>query len=114
MIGISSVAGDRGRASNYIYGSAKSGLNAFLSGLRNRLYPYGINVMTVTPGYVNTKMTLGLKLPKSLTTSPTKVAYFIYKAYKEKKDVLYVLPIWKLIMIIIMMIPESIFKKMKL
>ncbi len=114
LIGISSVAGDRGRASNYIYGSAKAGLNAFLSGLRNRLSPHGVNVITVKPGYVTTKMTLGLKLPKALTTNPKKVSYFIYKAYKNKKNVLYVLPIWKFIMFFIMLIPESIFKKMKL
>ncbi len=114
LIGISSVAGDRGRASNYIYGSAKAGLNAFLSGLRNRLFSYGVNVLTVKPGYVTTKMTSGLKLPKALTTNPEKVAYCIYKAYKNKKDVLYVLPIWKFIMIFIILIPESIFKKMQL
>ena len=114
LIGISSVAGDRGRASNYIYGSAKAGLNAFLSGLRNRLYPYGVNVITVKPGYVRTKMTSGLKLPKALTTNPEKVSSIIYEGYKNKKDILYVLPIWKLIMILIKLIPESIFKRMKL
>jgi len=114
LIGISSVAGDRGRASNYIYGSAKAGLTAFLSGLRNRLYPHGINVITVKPGYVKTKMTLGLKLPKVLTTNPEKVSNLIYEAYKYKKNILYVLPIWKLIMFLIKLIPESIFKKMKL
>ena len=108
------MAGDRGRASNYIYGSAKAGLNAFLSGLRNRLYPYGVNVITVKPGYVRTKMTSGLKLPKALTTNPEKVSSIIYEGYKNKKDILYVLPIWKLIMILIKLIPESIFKRMKL
>ena len=114
LIGISSVAGDRGRASNYIYGSAKAGLNAFLSGLRNRLYSHGVNVITVKPGYVKTKMTRGFKLPKALTTNPKKVSEIIYKGYKNKKDVIYVLPIWGLIMFLIILIPESIFKKMKL
>mgnify|MGYP001286788238 CR=1 FL=1 len=114
LIGISSVAGDRGRASNYIYGSAKAGLNAFLSGLRNRLFPFGINVITVKPGYVRTKMTKGLKLPRALTADPKKVSCLIYKAYINRKDILYVLPIWKLIMFIIKIIPESIFKKMNL
>ena len=114
LIGISSVAGDRGRASNYIYGSAKAGLNAFLSGLRNRLYPYGLNVITIKPGYVKTKMTSKLKLPKVLTANTKNVACSIFKAYKNKKDVLYVLPIWKIIMLAIIIIPESIFKKLKL
>ncbi len=113
LIGISSVAGDRGRASNYIYGSAKAGFNAFLSGLRNRLFPYGVDVITVKPGYVRTKMTLGLKLPKALTTNPKNVSHFIYKAYKKKNNVVYVLPIWKFIMLLINLIPESIYKKIK-
>ena len=63
LIGISSVAGDRGRATNYIYGSAKAGFSAFLSGLRNRLYPFGVDVITVKPGFVRTKMTYNMKLP---------------------------------------------------
>ena len=87
IIGISSVAGDRGRASNYIYGSAKAGLTAYLSGLRNSLINDGINVITVKPGYVLTKMTSNLKLPKILTTSPDRVANSIYFAYKYNKKV---------------------------
>ncbi len=114
LIGISSVAGDRGRASNYIYGSAKAGVSTFLSGLRNRLYPFGIDVITVKPGFVRTKMTSHLNLPEKITTSPQTVANSIYFAYKCKKNILYVRPIWKYIMQCIKLIPESFFKKMKL
>ena len=114
LVGISSVAGDRGRGSNYIYGSAKAGFSAFLSGLRNKLYPYGIHVITVKPGYVYTKMTSHLNLPKLLTSNPLTVANYIYKAYKFKKNIVYVNPIWRYIMTAIRIIPESIFKKIKL
>ena len=114
LIGISSVAGDRGRASNYIYGSAKAGFSTFLSGLRNRLHPYGVDVLTVKPGFVKTKMTSKIKLPYVLTTNSENVADSIYLAYKSKKNIIYVLPIWKYIMKFIKLIPESIFKRMKL
>ena len=114
LIGISSVAGDRGRGSNYIYGSAKAGVSTFLSGLRNRLYPFGIDVITVKPGFVRTKMTSHLNLPKKLTTNPQKVANTIYYAYKFRKNMIYVKPMWKYIMLFIKLIPESFFKKMKL
>ena len=60
IIGISSVAGDRGRSSNFLYGSAKAGFSAYLSGLRNRLYPKNVNVISVLPGYIDTKMTIHL------------------------------------------------------
>ena len=96
-----------------LFHGSQSRLNVF-SGLRNRLYPYGVNVITVKPGYVRTKMTSGLKLPKALTTNPEKVSSIIYEGYKNKKDILYVLPIWKLIMILIKLIPQSIFKRKKL
>jgi len=114
LIGISSVAGDRGRASNYIYGSSKAGVSSFLSGLRNRLYPFGIDVITVKPGFVRTKMTSNLKLPQKLTTNPQTVAKSIYHAYKYRKNIIYVRPIWRYIMQFIKLIPESFFKKMKL
>ncbi len=113
LIGISSVAGDRGRASNYVYGSSKAGFSAFLSGLRNRMYPYGVNVITVKPGFVKTKMTSHINLPKKLTTNSQKVANAIYLAYKYKKNIIYVKPIWKYIMQLIKLIPESFFKRMK-
>lgn len=114
IVGISSVAGDRGKSSNYIYGSAKAGFTAFLSGLRNRLAKKNVHVLTVLPGTVYTKMTIGLKLPKLFTTYPNKVANDIFNAVIKKKNVIYTIRIWKLIMIIIKLIPEEIFKKLKL
>jgi decaprenylphospho-beta-D-erythro-pentofuranosid-2-ulose 2-reductase len=114
IIGISSVAGERGRASNYFYGSAKAGFTAFLSGLRNRMALVGLHVMTVKPGFVYTKMTEGLPLPAPLTASPEKVAQDIFKAWKKKKNVLYTKWMWRWIMAIIRSIPEWKFKKMKL
>ena len=84
IVGISSVAGDRGKASNYIYGSAKAGFTAFLSGLRNRLAKKNVHVLTVLPGTVYTKMTLGMKLPKFFTSSPEKVANDVYDAKKKR------------------------------
>lgn len=114
IIGISSVAGDRGRASNYLYGSAKAGLTAFLSGLRNRLADKGVHVMTVKPGFVDTRMTAGMKLPKPLTAQPEEVARAIFKAMQRRANVLYVYPIWRLVMLVICHIPEAIFKKLHL
>jgi hypothetical protein len=114
IIGISSVAGERGRRSNYVYGSAKAGLTAFLSGLRNRLANAGVHVMTVLPGFVDTRMTAGMNLPSALIVSPEALAETIYGAYRKKGDVVYSMTIWRLIMLIIKAIPESIFKKMKL
>ena len=112
IIGISSVAGDRGRASNYIYGSAKSGFTAFLSGLRNRLYKSNVKVLTVLPGFAKTKMTSHIKLPNTITSSPEKIASLIYK-FKNKSSIVY-LPPWKVIMIIIKHIPEFLFKKLSI
>ena len=114
LIAISSVAGDRGRGSNYIYGSAKAGLSAYLSGLRNSVHNNGINVITVKPGYVRTKMTSNQKLPKLLTTSPERVADSIFFAYKFKRKLIYIAPIWKYIMITIRLLPEWFFIRLKL
>ena len=114
IIGISSVAGDRGRASNYIDGAAKGGFSAFLSGLRNRLATKGVQVLTVKPGFVNTRKTAGMKLPKPLTAEPEEVARAIIAATARRKDIIYVRPIWWLIMAIIGAIPERMFKKMKI
>jgi len=85
-----------------------------LSGLRSRLYQSGIHVLTVNPGFVKTAMTKNLKLPYYLTTSPEIVADKIYKAVKNKKDIIYIKSIWKVIMIIIKLLPEKIFKKINL
>jgi short-subunit dehydrogenase len=114
IVGVSSVAGERGRQSNYIYGSAKAGFTAYLSGLRNRLTKSNVHVVTVKPGFINTRMTEGLKLPKPLTAEPAHLSKAIFKAVKKKRDVIYVLPVWGLIMLIIRNIPEGIFKKLKL
>jgi len=114
MIVLSSVAGERGRQSNFVYGSAKAALTAYLSGLRNYLFDKKVHVLTVKPGFMDTKMTEGLPLNLALTASPKKAAEGIYKAFKNKNNVAYVLPIWAIIMLIIRNIPEFIFKKLKL
>jgi len=114
IVGISSVAGERGRQSNYHYGSAKSGFTAYLSGLRNRLFPEGVHVVTVQPGFTYTRMTENLKLPKPLTGHPSEVANAVYSAVQKKKNVIYVKWMWRWIMLIIRTIPESVFKKMKM
>jgi len=114
IVGVSSVAGDRGRKTNYLYGSAKAGFSAYLSGLRNRLSEANVHVLTVKPGFVATKMTDGLDLPPNLTAQPEDVASAIYKAQNSKKNLLYTKPIWGLIMLIIKHIPEFIFKKMSI
>lgn len=110
-MGFSSVAGERGRSKNYIYGSAKAGFTAFLSGLRNRLSSKGIHVLTVLPGYVFTKMTKNLNLPKFLTAQPWEVARDIVVAVKKRKNVIFTPSIWRLIIFIIKLIPENLFKK---
>ncbi len=114
IIGISSAAGVRGRQSNYLYGSAKAGFSAYLSGLRNRLFSKGVHVMTVIPGFVATRMTEGMDLPPALTAAADQVAQDILRAQKKRKDVLYTRWFWRYIMLIIRHIPEFIFKKMKL
>ncbi len=113
LIGISSVAGDRGRQSNFFYGAAKGGLTLFLQGLRNRLAPRGIHVLTVKPGFVDTPMTEGLE-GLFLVAKPEKVADDIVRAYNKKKDVLYTPFFWRWIMLIIRSVPERVFKKLKL
>ena len=111
IVGISSAAGDRGRQKNYIYGSSKAGLSTYLSGLRNRLFKKGVHVLTVKPGFVETKMTEGLNLPKKLTAQPSDVALDIFSAQQKKKDILYTKWIWRFIMFFVKNIPEFIFKK---
>ncbi len=111
IIGISSVAGDRGRKSNYIYGSAKAAFSAYLSGLRNRLHDANVQVLTVKPGFVNTQMTKGMDLPAKLTAEPEDVARDIYKAQQKGKNVIYTKWMWRYVMMIIKMIPETLFKQ---
>lgn len=114
IIGISSVAGDRGRQSNFIYGSSKAGFTAYLAGLRNYLFHKGVHVLTVKPGFVKTKMTEGLPLNPKLTAQPNQIAKDVVKAAANKKNVLYTLWMWKYIMGIIKNIPEGVFKKLKM
>jgi len=114
IIGISSVAGERGRQSNFHYGSAKAGFTAYLSGLRNYLFHKGVHVLTVKPGFVKTKMTAEMPLNPKLTASPQQIAKDVLKAADKKKNVLYSLWMWKYIMAIIRSIPEGVFKKLKL
>lgn len=110
---ISSVAGDRGRASNYVYGAAKSGLTVFCSGLRARLSKAGANVLTIKPGFVETNMTKDLKLPALLVATPQKVANDICASIKNGSSEIYTPGFWWMIMTIIKLIPETIFKKLK-
>ncbi len=114
IIGISSVAGERGRQSLYIYGSAKAGFTVFLGGLRHRLARSNVNVITVKPGFVQTKMTADLDLPKMLTAKPQNLAKALFRAYQKQKHTIYFLPVFKWIMLIIRNIPEAIFVKTKL
>lgn len=114
IIGISSVAGERGRQSNFLYGSAKAGFSAYLSGLRNKCFHSGVHVLTVKPGFIKTSMTQGMPLNPKLTATPQKIASDIYKAANKKKNILFSLWMWKYIMKIITSIPEGMFKKMKM
>lgn len=114
LVGISSVAGERGRASNYVYGSAKAGYTAFLSGLRNRLAKTKVHVVTVIPGFVRTQMTEGMDLPARLIAEPAEVATAVFAATEKGRDVVYVKPVWRFVMAIIRALPECVFKGIKL
>jgi decaprenylphospho-beta-D-erythro-pentofuranosid-2-ulose 2-reductase len=110
---ISSVAGDRGRKSNYIYGASKGALNIFLEGVRNRIDRSGVHVLTIKPGFVATPMTAHLP-QNALFAHPAAVGRGILKAIEKRKDVVYMPPIWAIIMLIIRSVPNSIFKKLNL
>jgi short-subunit dehydrogenase len=111
---ISSVAGDRGRQSNYVYGAAKSGLDAFLQGLRNRLCKSGVHVLTIKPGFVDSPMTAHIPERGFLWAQPGDIAQGIVKAVEKGRDVAYLPGFWALIMLIIRIIPERIFKRLSL
>ncbi len=113
IIGISSVAGDRGRQSNYVYGAAKGALSLYLQGLRNRLFASGVRVITVKPGFVDTAMTFGLP-GLFLVASPQNIGERIVGALGKSADVVYLPWFWRHIMLVIQHIPETIFKRMKL
>lgn len=113
IVGVGSVAGDRGRVGNYVYGAAKAGFATYLSGLRNRLTRAGGHVVTVKPGFVDTAMTWGIE-GMFLVAPPEKVARDILKAVEKKRNVIYTPFFWRYIMLIIRLIPEPIFKKMSI
>ncbi len=110
---LSSVAGERGRKSNYVYGSSKAGLTAFVDGLRNRIDREGVRVMTIKPGPVKTAMTEGMKGSEKFADVEV-VAASLVKAIDKGTDVVYVPGIWRVIMCVIRMIPERVFKKLNL
>jgi len=110
---ISSVAGDRGRLSNYVYGAAKGGLTTFLQGLRNRLAHHGVSVTTIKPGFVDTPMTAHIKKGPLFASAET-VGRRVHKAMVRGESVVYTPAFWRLIMLVILHIPECIFKKLKL
>ncbi|UCF94402.1 MAG: SDR family oxidoreductase [Desulfobacterales bacterium] len=110
---ISSVAGDRGRQSNYVYGAAKAAVTTFMEGLRNRLYKSGVHVLTIKPGLVDSPMTA--RFPKGfLWTRPEVVARGIHQAIEKRKDVVYLPWFWYLVMGVIRALPEAVSKKMRL
>lgn len=113
LIGVGSVAGDRGRQSNYVYGSAKGAFALYLQGLRNRLFKRGVHVMTVKLGFVDTRMTWGLKTRIPVAT-PEQAADAIHAAARRKVDTLYYPPFWRAIMGVIKTIPERAFKRLSL
>jgi short-subunit dehydrogenase len=113
ICGVSSVAGDRGRQSNYVYGSAKAAFTTFLQGLRNRLTPAGVPVITIKPGFVDTAMTWGLP-GMFLVASPHKVGRDVRRAINKKKSTVYTPWFWWGIMTIIKSVPEPIFRRMKM
>src|SRR5271170_6198723 len=110
---VSSVAGDRGRKSNYVYGASKGALNIFLDGLRNRIDRHGVQVLTIRPGFVATPMTAHLP-QNALFAHPNAIADGILKAIVKRKDNVYLPPVWALIMFMVRSIPQSIFKKMNM
>ncbi|MDV7145288.1 SDR family NAD(P)-dependent oxidoreductase [Tropicimonas sp. TH_r6] len=113
IVGVSSVAGDRGRVGNYVYGAAKSGFTTYMSGLRNRLGRSGAHAITVKPGFVDTAMTWGLE-GMFLVAPPEAVADSILNAVEKKKNVIYTPFFWRYIMMIIRAVPEPIFRKMSI
>jgi short-subunit dehydrogenase len=115
IVAISSVAGDRGRQSNYLYGSAKAGLTAFLSGLRNRLHRRGVAVVTIKPGFVDTPMLRGRQSPPAfMVADPDRVAATMVAAIDRRRDVVYAPGYWRAVMTVIRLLPEWLFKRLSL
>ena len=114
IISVTSVSGLRGRAKNYIYGSAKAGLITYMSGLRNKMNKYNVNVLTVIPGFITSNEDKKENYPRVLVTTPKKLALRIFNAQQSNKDVIYSSILWQLIMFVIKLIPEALFKKLKI
>jgi len=115
LVVVSSVAGDRGRKSNYVYGTAKGALSIFCAGLRNRLAGSGVHVLTVKPGFIDTPMTAHIeKKPAVLWVDADRVAADIVKASAARKNVLYTPWFWRFILLIIRLVPEPVFKRLSL
>ena len=112
IVAIGSVAGDRGRATNYAYGAAKGALEIFLSGLRQRLHKHGVQVLLVKPGFVDTPMTAAFK-KGLLWASPERVARDIDRAMAKGKSVIYTPWWWRWIMLVIRLIPEALFVRLR-
>ena len=110
---VSSVAGDRGRKSNYVYGASKGALNVFLEGLRNRIDRDGVHVLTIKPGFVATPMTAHVP-HNALFASPGQIARGIWKAIERRRDVVYLPWFWFWIMLVVRAIPGRFFKKMNM
>jgi short-subunit dehydrogenase len=113
LVAIGSVAGDRGRQSNYVYGASKGGLDVFLAGLRNRLCSRGVRVITIKPGMVDTPMTAHME-KGLLFSAPETIGRGIHRAIERGRDVVYLPWYWRFIMLVIRLIPEPIFKRMRL
>ena len=114
IVNTSSTSGLLGNFGQSNYGAAKAGFTAFLSGLRNRLAGQGVHVVTVKPGFVATRMTENMDLPEKLTAAPAEVGQAVLKAVEKRQDVIYVRAVWRMIMGIIRLIPERVFKKLKI
>lgn len=112
IVGISSVAGDRGRIANPGYNTSKAGLTTYLEALRNRLTRHGVHVLTVKPGFIKTDMLRASAGPKPFTITPERAADDIYKAIQKRKQVIYTHPIWRWIMLAIQHVPSVIFRRL--
>jgi short-subunit dehydrogenase len=112
IVGISSVAGDRGRITNPGYNTSKAGLSTYLEALRNRLTRHGVHVLTVKPGFIATDMLRASAGPKPFTVSPERAADDIYKAICRRKQVIYTHPIWRWIMLVLTHTPSVIFRRL--
>ena len=114
IIGLSSVAGDRGRKPNYVYGASKSALTTYLQGLRAYLFPFQIHVLTIKLELIDTKMTFGANYPLFLAANPKKTALKIIRALDKGRESVYIPGVWRVVMFIIRLIPEKFFKRLNI